>query len=471
MDVKITNPTGACGLGNPGCRLLMKVATGAYAGRMALVFQNTANVIQLTWTDPPYAVWSTPINLASDAADVPFDAVMDADGAIQLAYTERTSEYVVTRHVGFTGGNWTSGARITVYDGQVGYYPSLAVDPDGRLWISFSRKEGSFYYLHVKSSDDLGLTWGTGTSDTGYVLNSGTTLLYSRIALDSLNIHVFYVDGGDLLAVRSMPLGGEAFEAAVAVVSTGIVLDQHFDIAVSDEGLIGVLFDGDQLKYREYDGANWGAIATLDENEAFWPRLKFVGNCPVACYLSQFAAGQFRPMIVTRRMGSFSDPEPLLTASDCFHAVLAWSGASSSFADLTSVAADAAVADLYHPDSGALLAQAGDQLYLGSIRPFRFVRLLLSTAGVGGSVAFAYFNGSAFTPFTPDGGAYDFDAADKELLLFDDLASAPVDWQKTTINGQNLYWIRIEVTDNFSTAPVGSQITSISNLTAFCVRR
>jgi hypothetical protein len=46
----------------------------------------------------------------------------------------------------------------------------------------------------------------------------------------------------------------------------------------------------------------------------------------------------------------------------------------------------------------------------------------------------------------------------------------PEDWQETVVNGAVRYWVRIKVDTGFSTAPIGTQITAISELAALSVR-
>jgi len=63
------------------------------------------------------------------------------------------------------------------------------------------------------------------------------------------------------------------------------------------------------------------------------------------------------------------------------------------------------------------------------------------------------------------------DSTDKDLLLWTDFSSIPQDWQKRIINYGNRFWLKIEATSIFTTPPVGSQITAISNINALILRR
>ena len=90
---------------SPGHRLL-KIRYGTYAGRVALLLQSSASIIKLTYADYPYSTWSTPTTVINDADDFPFDALMDNDGNIFLAYTLVTSNDLVMRKLNFSAGNW-----------------------------------------------------------------------------------------------------------------------------------------------------------------------------------------------------------------------------------------------------------------------------------------------------------------------------------------------------------------------------
>jgi len=148
-----------------------------------------------------------------------------------------------------------------------------------------------------------------------------------------------------------------------------------------------------------------------------------------------------------------------------------YDSSASTYSDQSANAASGATADLYHPSSGRIIDTAGDSVYLGGDRKFRYLFIILSTVGSGGTLSYSYFDGINWKAFTPSGGVYGFDSAEKRLLLWDDYDSIPSDWQKSTVDGVSRYWIRIEVVSSFTTAPLGSQLTSISDTHAFSVRR
>jgi hypothetical protein len=47
------------------------------------------------------------------------------------------------------------------------------------------------------------------------------------------------------------------------------------------------------------------------------------------------------------------------------------------------------------------------------------------------------------------------------VMLWEDLSSAPSDWQQCSVNSVSKFWVRILVTTGFTTAPVGTQITAV----------
>lgn len=470
MQKKITETTGDYPLGFPPERKLLKVAFGQYIGRLVAIMQTTAGDIKYSYADKPYTSWSSLTTIASDAADQPCDCVMDSNGDIHVVYSESSTEYLVTRKLTFSGGVWNVGSKVTIYNGTPSLYPSIAIETGGKLWVSWTRVSGGVRYVHVKSSTDGGATWGTGPSDSGDQLTAGASSAYSKIMVGSNDIYVIYANGGLNLSIRSRPIGGGTWTTEYNI-ATGTGFDQHFDAAFSSDGSLGVAFDHGELKYREYDGSNWGSVVTLDSNGGDFPQILFDDNVPVIVYLSPLASGQILVKYTTRNTGSFSTPAVLDERAKQFDAVILYDASSSSYADLTAAAASAATADVYHPDSGVLVKDSGDVIYLGMDQKFRYVKFLLSTAGSGGTVVYSYWDGSNWKGFTPAGGAFALDATDKDLLLWDDYSSMPDDWQKKPLSGQTRFWVKIGVDSAFGAGPVGSQITAASDVQAFIVRR
>jgi hypothetical protein len=278
MQKKITESTAAYPVGLPPGRKLLKVPSGQYRGRLVAITQTAAGDIKYSWADRPYVNWSTPVTIASDAADQPCDSLIDANGNIHLVYSETSTNYLVTKKLSFSGGSWSPGSKVTIYNVNESYYPSVTIEDGGTLWVSWSRLTSGSYYLHAKSSTDSGATWGTGPTDAGDVLTSGVTALFSKTVIGTSDIFVVYSHGGSTLSTRSRPISGGSWISAVDLASSASNFDEHFDVAVSDNGLLAVVYDQAALKYREFDGAVWSAVVDLDSSEGNSPQLRNTAN-------------------------------------------------------------------------------------------------------------------------------------------------------------------------------------------------
>lgn len=470
MQKKITETTAQYGLGQAPGKKLLKVPAGEYAGRMAALIQTAAGTIKLYYADAPYISWSAPVTVATDAIDDAFAAAIDSTGNIHIIYSETATEFLVTKRLSFASGIWTVGSKVTIYNGNLSHYPTVAIEPGGRIWVSYTRINGGLFYIYVKFSDDSGVTWGSGAADAGTSLSSGFTSAYSKIVIGPNELYVVYTAQGTDLYFTKRSINGGSWSSASIISSTG-TFDHHFDLAVNAEGLVGVVFDNDQLRFREFDGINWSATVTLDTDGGTFPQVNYFGNVPVVVYLHQFDAGQIEIRQTNKQSGSFSTPAVLENRAKQFDDVILYDSVSNSYSDLTSQASSATAADVFHPSSGALVKAVGDSLYLGMQKKFRYIRFLLSASGVGGSVNYSYWDGNVWKAFVPQGGNFNLNAADKQLLLWTDFESQPADWQQTPVDGDVFFWVRIKVDTAYSTFPVGSRITANSDLLALTVRR
>ena len=73
--------------------------------------------------------------------------------------------------------------------------------------------------------------------------------------------------------------------------------------------------------------------------------------------------------------------------------------------------------------------------------------------------------------FVPADGVSDLSANDSMITLWNDYDSLPANWQKVSVDGVSLFWVRIDVTTPFTTAPIGGQLTAASGLAALRLRR
>ncbi|MCD6249602.1 MAG: exo-alpha-sialidase [candidate division Zixibacteria bacterium] len=470
MQKKITDTTAAFGLGDPYQAKLFRVSSGTYLDRRAVVIQTSPTEIKLAWSDAPSSGWSSLVNVASDATDNTFDAVMTADGDIHVAYTEQSTSYLVTRKLTFSGGTWSAGARVTIYNGAYGYDPSLAVEPGGNLWVSFCRFVSPTRWVQTKSSTDGGATWGSGSADAGDQISTGSMFAWSQCLVDDYSVHVIFNDQDTALSICSQALSGGSWSSQYNI-ATGSAFGRNFHAAIGCDNRLGVTYYRDQLYYREYDGNNWGAVVVLETEMVTCPQLLFKGNVPAVVYLRHIGNNLKVAQYTDRRTGTFSGPEVLDRRVTLFDAVLLYDASSDSYENLTTEASGDATADVYHSSSGCLVKDAGDILYLGMDARFRLARLVLSTPGVGGTLLVSYWDGTNWQAFTPANGSTDLGSGLIDLLLWTDFSSMPDDWQKLTVNSQTRFWVKLEVGSVFTTGPVGSQISAGSETNRMIFRR
>lgn len=462
MQVQISETTSGAPLGLPRTRVLLEVAEGPYAGRRVALFMTTPTTIALSFADRPYTTWSLPATIVSGASDAGFDADFDANHNIHLLFVDSATAGVKACRLLFSDGEWTAQPVVTAFTGDVNTEPSLAITSDGVLWLAWSRLAGGTRSVHVKSSVDGGAVWGSGPSDSGDELHSGGTFASPMILAGPSRIDVVYYYASDYLCHRSRQLSGGAWTDPVTVASGAEVTDR-FDAAVRPDGLLAVVWSDSFLYYREFDGNNWGPVQTLTATPVGEPQLAFCSMIPVIIFEDTVGTGQNRILVVDRVSGTFSEPRPADHRNDYFGALYLYHAATASFADVTTAAQTTQAGDLVHPESNCLFAAHGDAAFIGMDVSFRYLYVSLAVTGNGGVLAFSYWDGAAWRAFTPATGSTGFDTSPVTLELWKDYQSIPANWQKLVVNNASLFWIKIEVLSDFSTGPVGSMASAISD--------
>lgn len=121
-----------------------------------------------------------------------------------------------------------------------------------------------------------------------------------------------------------------------------------------------------------------------------------------------------------------------------------------SFVDETADFASAATGDvLPFPATEAV----GDYFAVGQGAKFDRLNLIVATAGVGGVVAWEYWNGTAWAALTVTDESVGFTSAGTKKVTF----TPPADWEPNTLNGVTKFYIRARVTTVYSTNPVLSR--------------
>ncbi len=464
----ISTTTAASPAGLPTQDHLFRIPSGPFAGRLIAVYARTPSIIAWSCSDSPYTSWSAPANIISDASDDSAAAVMDGQGNLYIAYTQVATGALICVTLTFASGTWATQTPVTVYDSSTSANrnPSPQIDAYDRIWIAWTRDDAGVITIRVKKSTDGGLTFGAGSADAGTDLSGTTTDPYAKLATRAGYLHCLFTAGGTSLKNRSISLDSALWNSAETLY-TGTGLGRDLAVAVAPDGMLGVLFAADgALFLKEFDGATWGALQTVSTNPAASPSLSYVSNAPHAQFLQPIGTSQNQLLESHRSGGQFTPPAGVLSQCATLATVFCLDAdAGVAFADRTSQAASATGADLFHSASGALVAHIDDSVYFGADDRFTFLRILLSTVGSGGVVAWSYWNGAEWIVFVPVSGGYHFDAANAGIRLFSDGGAMPADWQKTLVNNTNRYWIRAAVIGAFTTPPIGSQITAVPNLT------
>lgn len=113
---------------------------------------------------------------------------------------------------------------------------------------------------------------------------------------------------------------------------------------------------------------------------------------------------------------------------------LLWDDSAGVFVD------NSIEADTVNGTPFALIGEAADKFYLGKATQFKQVYADLAANGSYTSLAWEYWNGSAWTSLVTSGAGDGLDA--DGLITF----TPPVDWAKTTINSVTAYFIRAAAT-------------------------
>ena len=443
---------------------IFTVSFGQYQDRVIVIYPQTPNRLVYVWADPPYLSWSDPTEIAIDSADYPPSAFMDSDGNIYVVYTQQTSLNLLELKMSFSQGNWSLGTVNTVCNVGENYFPGIIKDSTDRLWISWTYYDSGAerYFVHAKTSQDDGATWGSGPSDPGTALTSGTGSCYSQLLFQSPYIHCFYSDDSTLLAYRSHEIQAAGWDSQQTIYS-GSTIDDNFCADLSSDNKVGIVFLGiSSLLYKEFDGNNWSGVFTVDTNLPESPAIHFLDNLPYVLFARNIGTGQNQLFYSYKDGSSFVSPVSFEPGQKPFDKVFCYDdSATTKFSDRTSEASDSTPADVFHPSSGGLVKNTDDAFYVGMDVKFNLTKIILSTAGIGGEVKWQYWDGESWTEFVPQSGSYHLNSEDKTVILWQDLNSAPSDWQGCPVNGVSEFWIKILVITTFTTAPIGTQITAV----------
>lgn len=446
---------------------MFKISFGQYQDRVVIIYPQTPNLLVYVWSDPPYLSWSDPVNLATDSADYPASACMDSGGNIYVVNTQQPTLNLLERKLSFSQGSWSPGTVNLICNVGQNYFPTIIKDTMNRLWVAWTYYDPSAerYYIHVKTSQNDGVSWGTGPSDPGVSLTNGSISCFCQLTLQSSFIRCIYSDNSVLLAYRSREMQASEWDSQQTIYS-GSQINDNFCADLSSDNRLGIVFPGNSSTlYKEFDGSSWSGLFTVDSNPPVSLSVMFQDNVPYIFLTRSIGDGQNQLFYSYKEGSSFLSPVTFEAGQSLFDKVLCYDdSAGNKYADRTTPASNVTPADVFHPTSGGLVKDADDALYLGMEAKFNLVKIILSTAGNGGVVKWQFWGKESWSDFVPQSGNYLLDSPEKMVIMWLGLNSVPSDWQMCPVNGINKFWIRILVTTPFTTAPVGTQITAVPEM-------
>ena len=424
----------------------------------------------MTYSDNPHSSWSTPQQVISDSSDSPFSASMDKSGNIRIVYTDSAGAIKYLK-LSFTAGAWSAGSAVVVVNVDTSYNPFIMIDGDGKLWCLFVNHQTSSdskYYVRAKASGDDGQNWGSGSLDLGDQLSAGTADICFIAArqLSSYLCAVYTSGRSDLKFNRRDQVAGTW--GGEQTIHSGDYIDDNFDIAVSPDKKLGVVFavsSDSKIYFKEYDGGGWSGLFEIEAARSISPQILYDNNTPDIFY-AKIQCSDYGILRHARKSGDNFTVNDFTSPVGLFEKVFVYDdSAATKYEDKTSEAADDITGDVFHSESSALFDASDDCLYLGKQEKFFCAAILLSVVGAGGQAAWEYFDGSLWKSFVPQSGAYHFDSADSLVYLWSDGESVPADWQVGTVNGHQAYWVRARVNVAFTTDPVGTMLIPAPRLT------
>jgi len=467
MNSFITTCTAVEPLGKPYARNCLKIPAGPFAARMALLYASAPGTVRLVYADPPYVSFSTPVDIAADVVEGSFDVCQHPDGHIYVSYVSSVSNDLLVRKLTFAGGSWTVGAPVTVYEADDCYASYIMRLTNDRLCLCYDREAGGQHYISYKLSIDDGATWGS-TSNPGDTFNGGADTVDGLMVQSGEFLYAIYRTGSAHLCYRFKMIDALVWSAEVELNGSGGYTDD-LSAAVSSDGRIGLVYvSTNGLRFREHSGSSWSGEFSITDEDATLPTVAYFDGLPHITY--RLGSDPAQMMHTAWETSGFGEPAVFDSRKAGLDSLLIYDHTSGTFEDKTAEANSEDGGDILHTATGVMLSGIGDALFFGVDQPFYSLRCELTVTGAGGEVIWKYWDGQVWQAFVPQSGAWHCASTPHDLLLWEDYSSLPAGWQKKTISGQNRYWLVAEVVTPFTTAPIGTRITTLTNLHHFSLQ-
>ncbi len=369
-----------------------------------------------------------------------------------------------------TGSTWSLGTPYVVFDGTSteGFSSaSIAVEGSARVWIATRHFTGVAQEIQVSYSRSLSpvsaADWAMSISPLD---TPGTDIIHHIPSLirygNSLGVLYNSESGNGKLLWRSRADGDSltSWSVPVEVVSSGFGTMTVSAVPGGSERVhVGYVNSAGQVNYTTMNGGIWsnpvligtggGTNLSLSTNgTSVWLSYADGSNLP-----SGIRQMYFKKIVSPFGSGNIDiNGTPLVSAHTLpFHI---WTqGSDGSYSDQSNAGSA--------PDGDpVILPQSSNgALYLGKTTKFDAVSWGVAVAGVGGTVSWQYWNGTAWSPLTLLSSLNVNFTTGNGWLSF----AAPADWTATTINneGFSYYYVRAVVGSVYAIPAQLSQLASI----------
>lgn len=198
--------------------------------------------------------------------------VQHASGAFSLFYlvADAKGAFRIHRATSANGTTWTQHGAVNLGWSTAGdMNPSVIIEGDGSLTMTYQRSNGSVYVGYIARSTDGGVTWDALRT----TVSDGTAGMLPRVAKragDGLYMVTFQANGpGGVMAIYAKTSANPySWSVPRAAVSEGENAHDSQPIVLED-GRFFVTYGavrsdaGFNLYYRTADGASWGAPVQL----------------------------------------------------------------------------------------------------------------------------------------------------------------------------------------------------------------
>ena len=451
----------------------------ASSGTLALVYQKGSpatkgNGLALVVSRDGGTTWLPSVQVAA-LPSVFADLFIAANNDIYLTFATNSDGAGAANDVQFAKlhysdvtDDWTLERRTMVFDAlsSTGGFNSVIAAEPGYLWLAFRRYTSSGYSIAVQHSVDDGQTWIFDFEAMPPGPNADETAVFEHFS-DKLALVFYHQNTQFRWSWRTIGDPPNAWSPTQLIYQVPRELGSKSDysIVTDDQQRMHLVFAQQGLKYLQYDGTAWGAVPQLLSAIGADPSLTTNGSDLWVLY--QWEVGSSQDLIAMKHFDGTAQAWDAgsvnLSDSDEAFAARAWcvGGSPLTYTDVTVASASTAKKDVKNAITLAMLRSVGDEFYFGAPVPVKYLRVQLATSGAGGAVAWEYWNGFAWTSFTPSSGAYSFEKS-ASVTLWPEADPAPSDWAACSVGGSDpLYYVRARVTTAYSTAPLGAQISSV----------